>query len=276
MDVLKRAIIILTLGFFIILGIYFYSSNTEVRSFCQNLLTTILGILITVFLIENVISNREKREKANILKNALIQFKRPTNKLMYLLVTIYKASCMEKPSDLKESYKDLFSTDDFYSNIQFLDFKKKAPIAAHIDWSQHVSNEIKLIKDEWEKVIDKYAFVLDSKLITDIEWVKNSSFLSIFSLGPQIAASDIYLNFQRKHLCILANNQIIADLKVVLDKVFGIVDYFETKTEEIHHPGLHYDSGIWLDRIAPKVSSGRVELTIEEINELILKNQRDN
>lgn len=264
MDVLKRAGIILVLSFFIILGIFIYSSNIELRSFCQNLLTTILGILITVFLIDYVISKREKTERVNILKNALIQFKRPTNKLMHLLVTIYKASSPEMPPDSK-SYKDLFSTDHFYSNIQYLDFKKKAPITSHIDWAHHVSNEIKLIKDEWEKVIDKYAYVLDSKLITEIEWLNNSSFLSIFSLGPSIAASDIYLKFERKHLCILAGSQIIDELKVFLDKIFQVVEYFESQAVVVDHPGLHYDTGIWLDRIAPKISSGRVELTIDDL-----------
>ena len=38
---------------------------------------------------------------------------------------------------------------------------------------------------------------------------------------------------------------------------------------------LHYDQGIWLNRIAPKLSFGRVELTIEELKELISKNQRN-
>ena len=99
------------------------------------MITEILGIFITVFLIDHVIQQREKKEKLKILKSAYLQFKRPAHDILNLLNTIYKASSETKPEKLNEFYKETFSRDDFFESIQYLDFMKKAPITPTQNWA---------------------------------------------------------------------------------------------------------------------------------------------
>jgi hypothetical protein len=261
MEILKKSYYIIFSILIIILSIYFCTHNTELKSFSLNLITEILGIFITVFLIDYVIQEREKKEKQKILQSAFHQFKRPIREILGLLVIIYKSTCKSKPEDLKKTYKEILSTDDFYKTIKYLDFMKKAPITPTANWANYITHTVKSFNGSIDKIIDKYAFVLDSKMITEMESINNSSILQILASSEIILKSDISMNFSRENLPILANDDIIDDLKDFLDKVFHLIEYFENQAE-IHFE-LNYDEGIWGENIAPKIGTGRVSLRNE-------------
>ncbi|WP_300565431.1 hypothetical protein [Flavobacterium sp.] len=258
MDILKKSYLII-LGILIsIIILYFKTSDSELKSFSLNLITEILGIFITVFLIDRAIQSREKKEKLKILQSAYIQFRNPVMKMLDFLITAYKASCDTKPEDLKFTYKQILSTDEFYEAIKFLDFKNKAPITPTTNWSAYSAQHVRFLKDSFDKTIDKYAFVLDSKLINDMESLSNSRFLQILASAEIILQSDISMNHNRANLNILANNHATKELKTFLKNIFELIEYFEKQSQKLSF--WTYDQGIWGDNIAPKIGSSRVKI----------------
>ena len=258
MKILRWSYLLIGLIFVAAIGFYFFSIKVEFKNFSLNLITEIIGIFITVFLIDSAIRLRDKKEKNEILKNALIQLKRPIQCQLNILLQIYKASCIQKPIDLKTNYKELFETDDFYNSIQYLDFKKQAPVSPKTDWVHFVSFEEENIKKSLDMILDKYAFVLDSRMIKYIDWITNSTFIFIISSGKALHNSDIDMGFERKHLNLLAGEQTVDYIKEFLNRVFNLINYFEEQIKEKKE--LHYDTGFWNDNFAPKIASGRIEL----------------
>ncbi len=259
MEILRKSYIIISLILLLVIALYFKTTNTELKSFSLNLITEIIGIFITVFLIDYVIQEREKRERIKILKNAFKEFKRPTVKLLYLLTSIYKATCEKVPEDLKSTYPEILGTEDFYNSIPHLDFMRSAPVMPSTTWGLHISHEVKPLQNSYNKTIEKYGFALDSTVITEMESIINAHFLYIFSLGETFAMTDNATSFDRKKLTILATKDLMESLKGFLAKLFYLYEYFGKQVDEEYK--LKYDSGIWLDKIAPKVGSGRVNST---------------
>lgn len=242
---------------FIILEILLYTfikaTNSVFKDFSLNLITEIIGIFITIFFIDLVLKNKERREQTKILKNVFSQFKRPTRNLLNLFVKFYKAASLEVPSDSNTNFRTILSSEKFYNNVQYLDFLKPAPVVPHQAWLIYTSYEVKEIKELYEKIIDKYAFVLDSKLLEDIEWIINNSLLMVLSMGSRITASDQALNVKRDHFLMLAKNEEM--IKELIDKIFEVCDYFEKVTKI--EADLNYSEALWQDNMGPKVSSGR-------------------
>lgn len=218
------------LSIIIILGVativYFIFNNGELKSFTLNLITEIIGILVTILLIDRALRSKEKREKDKIIKSAFVQFKRPAKNVLNLLVKIYKATCESKPEKLTTNYKDLFSTNLFFETIQYLDFKLEAPVVPKQQWSQYIYNEVTNFKKEIDKILDKYVFVFDSHIIEELESLNNSSILQIISIGTMVQQSDFQTNYKRDNLNLLAGEQVIDELKTFLNKLFNLIDYF--------------------------------------------------
>lgn len=258
MKELKLPLIILSIVivFLIILGIL--TDNQTADDFSLNLITEIVGIFLTVFLIDLVIKRRENKEKRNLLKNTYTQYKRPAQTLLYFFTTVYKASSLEKPSEWDTDYKTVLSTEQFYNSIRHLDFLKPAPVTPKADWLTHSYHQMTEVKNGFEKILDKYAFALDSKVISDLEWLSNNWIIKILSSGPIYRASDQSMDFKRDNFCLLAIKSDNADnpIKELIDKVFEVADYFESITDE--KSDIYYSKAIWQENMSPKLSESRV------------------
>ena len=99
MKELKFPLIILVVVVVVILLVVFgiLTENETADNFSLNLITEIVGIFLTVFLIDLVIKRRENKKKKNILKNTYTQYKRPAQTLLYFFAKVYKASTLERP-----------------------------------------------------------------------------------------------------------------------------------------------------------------------------------
>ncbi|MFV8354937.1 hypothetical protein ACNQGB_01980 [Flavobacterium sp. XS1P32] len=256
MGLLKKSYRLISAILMAVIIIYFSTTNLDLKSFSLNLVTEILGIFITVFLIDYVIQEREKKEKTKILKSAFHQFKRPVNDILHLFVEIYKATCEFKPQNLNTNYKEILSTEEFYETIKLFDYVKNAPIFPTRTWASYISFNVQSLKDTFDKIIDKYAFVLDSTIITEMELISSSPFLQIFASGEIILHADISINTKRTSLNILATETLMDDLKLFLEKVYYINDYFGKQVQEDF--SLKYDLGIWQDNMVPKIGTARV------------------
>ncbi|PZX46938.1 hypothetical protein [Algoriphagus chordae] len=263
MKELKYPLLILTLVLILLVLLFLKVNNDTAEDFSLNLITEILGIFITVLLIDLVIKRKDDREKKKILKNTFAQFKIPAQNLLSFFASIYKASTDTKPKEWNTDYKSLLSTEQFYDSIKHLDFLKTAPVTPSTNWINHSHHQMTGIKNGFEKIIDKYAFALDSQIISDLEWLTNNWIINILSSGPIILASDQSMNHKREYFCLLAiqNETGIEDnpIKELIDKVFEVAEYFKSITDETSD--IHYSDSLWQENMSPKLSESRVSVT---------------
>ena len=259
MKELKIPLLILFVVLELLLLLFIKSNNEIVEDFSLNLITEIIGIFLTVLLIDLVIKRREKKEKKNILKNAYSQYRIPAQKLLSFFAIIYKASSKEKPPEWNTDFKTLLTTEEFYDSITHLDFLKKAPVSPTTDWINFSRNEVEEVTSKFEKIIEKYAFVLDSKIIADLEWLENHWILNILSSGPILIASDKSMNFKRENLCLLSIKYETGEneLKKLIDKLFDVAEYFKSITND--ESDISYSKGMWREDIAPMLGNSRVD-----------------
>lgn len=256
---LKIPLLILFVVLELLLLLFIKSNNEIAKDFSLNLITEIIGMFLTVLLIDLVLKRREKKEKRNILKNIYSQYKIPAHSLLRFFAIIYKASSKEKPPEWNTDYKTLLATEHFYDSITYLDFLKKAPVSPTTDWINHSRNQVVEITSKFEKIIEKYAFALDSKIIADLEWLANHWILKILSSGPILRASDKSMEFNRRNFCLLAiqNETGENDIKELIDKIFNVAEYFKSITDDKSE--IVYSKDMWREDIAPKLGDSRVD-----------------
>jgi hypothetical protein len=167
-----------------------------------NLATEILGILLTVVLIDAVIRRKEERERAWYRRIALQQLRIPLTKHLQLLSDMYKASVERKPDKEISSLGDLFS-EDYFEQITYFNAMGPSPssppagpsavasgnMPPPIPWYQYLSTEVKQFKEDVERVVDKYAMHLDPETLELLEQLANSPV--VFTVGhlPMTATS---------------------------------------------------------------------------------------
>jgi hypothetical protein len=160
------------------------------RGFALNLGTEILGILLTVLLIDAVIRRKEERERAWYRRIALQQLRIPLTKHLQLLSDMYKASVERKPDREISSLGDLFS-EDYFEQITYFNAMGPSPSAPPADrsslasgnmplpipWYQYLSTQVKQFKEDVERVVDKYAMHLDPETLDLLEQLAKSPFV---------------------------------------------------------------------------------------------------
>lgn len=258
MKTLKIPLLTLVLILGLLIYIFITTQNQVTDDFSLNLITEIIGILLTVLLIDFAIKRREKKEKHDILKNTYAQYKRPARRLLQYFASIYKASTIETPVEWNTDFKTLLSAKQFYESVRYLDFLKPAPVTPKTDWINHSHIEINRIKADLEKILDKYAFVLDSKTIADLEWVINHWLLETLLVGPSIKVTNESSDSRYTSICLLAIDGDIGQngIKGLIDKVLQISEDFKSVTDDTSD--ISYSSQMWQDNMAPKLSQSRV------------------
>ncbi len=162
------------------------------RGFALNLATEIIGILLTVGLIDAVLRRREERERQRYRSLALRQFWRPLNRQFDLLFNLYKATVERKPEREISEVSNLFD-EDYFEQVARLDAAADGPAVRSIGgtavpWSEWIDEEAKRFKDALERVIDKYAMYLDVDTIDVAERLVDSSFITLAGHGAMMGA----------------------------------------------------------------------------------------
>ena len=237
--------------------LFFKTTNSTAQDFSLNLITEIIGIFLTVFFIDFVLRRKEEKEKKKLLSNIYAQYLISAKRLLDFFAVAYKASTLNKPSEWDTDFKTLFSNPEFYSSLKHLDFLKNAPIAPTANWLNYSRSQMILISDGFEKLIDKYAFIMDSKTISDLDYLSNYWVIDIIKSGQHLKNIDESLNLKRDSFCLLNiesdNND--NDIKILIDKVFEVAEYFRSITDD--NSNIHYSSDLWRNDIMPKIGDSR-------------------
>jgi hypothetical protein len=181
---------ILLLGLAATLGGYIYGtvSHTDwVAEPSLNLGANIVGILLTVLLIDTVIRRNENTERRRIRRITFQQLRRPLLRHLQVLYGMYKASVLQAPDVRSADIPGLFDA-RYFAELAFLDFPKPAPVSSPIplQWFDYLSMAASEFKADLGRTIDRYALFLDSESVELTETLINSVFISLLQQVPAI------------------------------------------------------------------------------------------
>ncbi|MDD3653912.1 MAG: hypothetical protein PHO01_06985 [Desulfotomaculaceae bacterium] len=233
----------------VFLLIYFYSGAEWLKEFSMNVATEVLGIIITVFVIDYLIDKKEEDERYKRQAVAIKRMRVPLIHHIHTLFNIFKASIEKEPDKKYNTLSDLF--DDFYfEQIQYLDFSMEAPILPKTNWVNYLYNEFTRFADELKKVLDTYSLFLDSEIIELLDCISNSNFLNYVCKIRNIHQIDAQLDFKRKYLMLNGT----ADLcKEHIEILMKLIDFCNKSLSEADR--IQYNEYLWRAETASETSS---------------------
>jgi hypothetical protein len=161
-------------------------STEWLRNLALNLVTEILGILLTVAFIDRVLRAREESEeyerRIKYQTIALRHLRIPLLNHLRMFTNIFRAVSESAPVKPYESTHDLFDR-VYFTNLPLLDFSKDAPLLGQ-KWSDYLTRECSRFKESLTRTLDRYSLYLDSNLVELMEQIINSSFFDFVATAP--------------------------------------------------------------------------------------------
>lgn len=258
-NLLPRSYIVLAIVLFGAAIAYFFASRSEIewlKDLSLNLGTEVVGILLTVILIDSVIRGNELEERKRVNTVAFQQLRIPLVHQLQMLHGMYKAAATHPPEKKPVAASELF-TDSYFVQLAFLDFSKPAPVVSHvpIQWMDYLNMEAEKFKSALSRTLEKYSIFLDVDTIEILEDLLASSFLSVICQLSTLRDLDKNRNINRSFN--VFSGQGMTELARAYTESF-------TKLIEVHNSNvsqekrIHLDEGYWRNDIAPQFGSARI------------------
>lgn len=242
-------IILISLAFVALALDYWLVSIPFIQEYAPNFFTEILGIAITVFVIEKLFEYEQNKDHARVKKIGLEKLQKEIWEIAYLLSQMIKSTlpANTKIEDLPTTYADILKS-NLTLNIKYLDFQKNAPVVPRRNWFTHIYQVLDRAFKEIDEIVDTYIPFLTPEEIEKIEQLRKNILLDmlvkVYPL-PQI------LHEHGKATSNLSNLISIEDPSV--DKSFkdiaSIISFFKVKTP----------SQIWDQTTEPKFGASRAD-----------------
>lgn len=231
------------------------------RGFALNLATEIVGILLTVLLIDAVLRRREDRARDRYRTVALRQLWAPLNRQCDLFSSIYKASSERRPEQEISGVTDLFD-EDYFRQIERLDITAASGTARSIGddpmpWYECIGNEMKGFKEDLERVVDKYAMYLDIDTVDAVERLIGSNFVNIMAFAtPTIVSHFRSMGHQGPIPLLFAAHDVDDPVREYTDALSQLVKIYDETAPNDRK--VRTSDSTWRDDILPKVGSARI------------------
>lgn len=259
MQTLRHSLITLGVALLFLVGLYvysFYGGPAWLKDVSLSVGTTVLGILMTVLLIDMVIRRNEQFDRDRVIGVAFAQMRLPLLLHIRMLQGMYKAALAHMPSNPPLEMENLFGS-DYTVQLAFLDFSKPAPIlnVQPLTWFDYLHHEIAKFKSAVSRTIEKYATFLEPETVELLESMIASSLLGLLEQAVAIPPIDRQQGFNRQYnlLC----GQGVADLiKQHTDLVLKLV--FVANSELPREKQLELSADLWRVDVAPQFGSARI------------------
>lgn len=271
MSTLRFSYLLLSVGLGASFVIYYLLdpvSQEGPRGFFLNLATEIIGILLTVFLIDSVIRRREERERKRYRSVPLQRLHYPLRRHLDLLCGMYKASVRELPEYASWRLDNLV-TDDYKDPLAHLDLLQPGPSVRAVQdfppqhepipWFEHLHEETKEFREQLERVVEKYSMQLDSETAGIIEHLINSPFmnLAVHHIPHMARERQSFASAQGSYIPLtmlsLPGDTSIPEHTSTFVRLVRICNDIEPKDRKI----CVSESTVWRDNMSPSVGSAR-------------------
>ena len=251
-NILGISIGILVILLIIAIISYFTVDSEKMKDFTLNLSTEIIGILLTIFLIDSVLRRNEQKEKLKQQSNALHQIRFPLVRHLHLMFDIYKSSIISQPKDVKSDYSDILLSDNYYDSIRFFDFNTLAPVSPNALWYVFLKYQVDEFKLSIEKTLEKYSFTLDSNIVAILESLINSHFYSLVNMSFSVYKSGS--GFKDSRLFLESDTKFIKEYN---QNLIQLLEYYNKLVND--DKKIIFDIGLWRNDISPNYGQSRNE-----------------
>lgn len=272
-------LIILT-TIFILCVIIYNSTNIELlNSISLNLMSEIIGIGITIGVVDRLIKINENIEKKRIQDVVIKELKYPLKDLGQLIFNMYKSTIQMKADKDYKYIRDLLKDEDFLNNVFHLDFSKAVFCIPEKNWLQYFHEETQKFSDSLNLVLAKYAIYIDSELIEVFHNITDSKFMSLMLYKMpiyQYQNQSWYKLYDLSRIssmdvseCAIFRQEpkIWDDFKEFIYNIIRLMDKYYIYTQD----DLLIDDSWWEDSIFIKIGSARAELKDNVKQESTLK-----
>jgi hypothetical protein len=226
-------------------------SNYYVDSLAPNLIVGFIGSIITVFVIDKILSieRNETQAKYELIANKKILAEAKI--ILDLLVNIVKASAPKDSKDVPSSYREVFKN-SYISEIKYFDFSKDSPVVPRRNWFVHCHHVLTKSTEKLTSVLDTYLPFMDPLTVEAVSALENDSliiYLRTINAVPQV---DIEEGFVRPYTMLNGMENLLVPLA---ENLISIIEKLEitAKSKQV------FDIKRWQPDIAPTIGSGRID-----------------
>lgn len=211
--------IILSLLGFILVGLICWLSSTKTEDFGSNFFTEMLGVAVTVFIVDRLIQKRD--EKRNIPQKlaAYEDVRLYASRYINFWTETYRLSV---PEPDPETIEDFFSEKGMSKILDYLNMDSEPNVTPTQKWWSWIVDNAKEFKENGDKILDRHSHNLDPIAFGFVHQLTESSFNNVLMMMPSIRQSDISMKFPR--IKILRSYSIFPT-KEDFEAVLGLVNW---------------------------------------------------
>jgi hypothetical protein len=236
-----------------------YLTSSSVKNFSMNLATEVIGIGLTIFLVDRVIEKQQEAELKRYRQVALQRLRTPLARHVDFLFQMFKATVETKPQNDLVEVSDLFNK-TFFANVAFLDFFKPAPISSALvgspNWATYLVMESKSLNDSLGQILDKYSVYVDVELIELIEEMLDKKFYRIVAVLQDEVTAGIHRGVTQPYPGFINLTKHIVEPHVWSFQ--DLIHYFNSQVSNEHKINLKGQT--WRNDVSPPVGSARASL----------------
>lgn len=220
--------IILTLLGLISIGLICWFASEKTEDFGLNFFTEMLGVAVTVFIVDRLIQNREEKRNTPQKLAAYEDVRLYTSRYISFWTEAYRQSV---PDPDPVTIEDFFSENGMSKILDHLYMDSEPNVTPPHKWWDWIFHNAKEFKDNGDKILDRHSNNLDPIAIGFIHQLTESSFNSLLLMTPSIRQADISMKFPRvKVLGSYSIEPTIEDYEAIL----GLVNWCNQTYSMLH------------------------------------------
>ncbi len=219
----NNKLIICTLLGFLSFGCICWLGSEKTKDFGLNFFTEILGVFITVFIIDKLIQNREEKRNLPQKLAAYEDVRLYISRYISFWTNTFR-ECV--PEEDPETLEDFFSEKGMPKILNYLYMDSEPNVTPPTKWWDWLVHNAREFKETGAKILDRHSNNLDPVAYGYIHQLTESSFNSMLLLTTTIRQSDIVSNFPR--IKVLGNYS-IKPLKEDFDAILGLSKWCNEK-----------------------------------------------
>ncbi|MBP6881484.1 MAG: hypothetical protein KBC35_02555 [Candidatus Pacebacteria bacterium] len=167
-----------------------YPDNLFINQLGSNFIIELVGIMMTVFLVEALLSSERKRDMKKYQTVAYGQLRIPVMRLRSLFLAMLQASYPKGgPYELDTRSTKFFPKGNLLNELKSLDLDKNAPVIPKRPWSSYIYENVKENIGELDAISDRYLPYFDSEVLELIVAIKTNVQIMLFkhiAINPQV------------------------------------------------------------------------------------------
>lgn len=218
-DIKSEKVIILTLLGLLLIGLLCWLCSTKTEQFGLNFFTEMLGVAVTVFVIDRLIQNREEKRSIPQKLAAYEDVRLYTSRYIDFWTNAYRESVPEEEPETMEAF---FSEVGMAKILNYLYMDSEPNVIPPRKWWDWIVHNAKEFKDNGDKLLDRHSHNLDPIAFGYVHQLTESMFNNNLLMSLSIRQVDDLMKFPR--LKILGSYS-MPPLKEDYEAILGLIKW---------------------------------------------------